>query len=83
MEHPVLVSTSQSLKTIQERKFSVPEEAGLEKSHCRWVYVFQKEFATVDPALVDVCFFFLVFFISSGEYKKVLTFEVCRMDNVS
>ena len=50
LEHPVLVSSSQSFKAIPERKLSVSE--GSKQSKC--VYVFQREYATVDPALVDV-----------------------------
>lgn len=58
MEHSTLVSVSNSLKAIPERKFSVNEESSLERSQkSKWVYVFQREYATVDPALVDVCLF--------------------------
>ncbi|XP_062178160.1 protein N-terminal asparagine amidohydrolase [Alnus glutinosa] len=54
MEHSTLVSVSNSLKAIPERKFSVNEESSLERSQkSKWVYVFQREYATVDPALVD------------------------------
>jgi protein N-terminal asparagine amidohydrolase len=58
MEHSTLVSVANSLKAIPERKFSVNEESSLERSQkSKWVYVFQREYATVDPALVDVCLF--------------------------
>ncbi|XP_021686642.1 protein N-terminal asparagine amidohydrolase isoform X2 [Hevea brasiliensis] len=54
MEHPVLVSASHALKAKQERKFSVSEESGSQRStQSRYVYIFQREYATVDPALVD------------------------------
>ncbi|PQP92303.1 protein N-terminal asparagine amidohydrolase isoform X2 [Prunus yedoensis var. nudiflora] len=54
MEHPALVSASNSFKAIPERRFSVPEESGPEKTpSSKWVYLFQREYATVDPALVD------------------------------
>ncbi|XP_016649918.1 PREDICTED: protein N-terminal asparagine amidohydrolase-like isoform X2 [Prunus mume] len=55
MEHPALVSASNLFKAIPERRFSVPEESGPEKTPpSKWVYLFQREYATVDPALVDV-----------------------------
>ncbi|XP_016513918.1 protein N-terminal asparagine amidohydrolase isoform X2 [Nicotiana tabacum] len=54
MEHPVLVSASSSLNDVEERKFSVSKDSSLSISrHNRWVYIFQREYATVDPALVD------------------------------
>ena len=57
-EHPVLVSSSHSFKAIPERKFSVSEQAGSEgSSQSKCVYVFQREYATVDPELVDVSLF--------------------------
>lgn len=55
MEHPILVSASESLNAIPKRKFSVSEESNAERSTSKCVYVFQREYATVDPALVDVC----------------------------
>lgn len=54
MEHPILVSASNSLKAIPVMDFSVKEESATKK---KWVYVFQREYATVDPALVNVCLF--------------------------
>lgn len=55
LEHPVLESSLHSFKSIPERKFSVSEQAGAEGStQIKCVYVFQREYATVDPALVDV-----------------------------
>ncbi|XP_034704638.1 protein N-terminal asparagine amidohydrolase-like isoform X2 [Vitis riparia] len=55
LEHPVLVSSSHSFKAIPERKFSVSEQAGSEGStQSKCVYVFQREYATVDPELVDL-----------------------------
>ncbi|KAK3010859.1 hypothetical protein RJ639_012965 [Escallonia herrerae] len=54
MEHPILVSSSHSFRDIPEGKFSVREESSLERStESRSVYVFQREYATVDPALVE------------------------------
>ncbi|XP_052194156.1 protein N-terminal asparagine amidohydrolase isoform X2 [Diospyros lotus] len=54
MEHPVLVSASSSVKAIPTWKFTIPEESGSEKSRqSKCVYVFQREYATVDPAYVD------------------------------
>lgn len=52
LEDPFLVSSSNTFKTIPERKFSVSEESSSERA--KWVYVFQREYATVDPAFVDV-----------------------------
>ncbi|KAK4411017.1 protein N-terminal asparagine amidohydrolase [Sesamum angolense] len=55
MEHPVLVSASNSFKSMAEMRVSVSENSssvGPEISKC--VYIFQREFATVDPALVDL-----------------------------
>ncbi|XP_071936288.1 protein N-terminal asparagine amidohydrolase-like isoform X1 [Coffea arabica] len=55
MEHPTLVSASCSFKSTPERKFSASEDSGLQRgTGCKWVYVFQREYATVDPALVDL-----------------------------
>ncbi|XP_065872149.1 protein N-terminal asparagine amidohydrolase isoform X1 [Euphorbia lathyris] len=54
MEHPFLASTSHSLKAMQERKISITEDCGSQRPiQSRWVYIFQREYATVDPALVD------------------------------
>ncbi|KAL0429318.1 UNVERIFIED_CONTAM: protein N-terminal asparagine amidohydrolase [Sesamum radiatum] len=55
MEHPVLVSASNSFKSMAEKRVSVSENSssvGPEIS--KFVYIFQREFATVDPALVDL-----------------------------
>lgn len=54
MEHPALVSAALSLKAIPEKEFPASEASsdGLTKS--RHVYLFQREYATVDPALVDL-----------------------------
>lgn len=46
LENPILVSASTSFKANPEKKFSVSERS-------KWVYLFQREFATVDPAFVD------------------------------
>ncbi|KAL1349198.1 hypothetical protein HN51_025709 [Arachis hypogaea] len=51
LENPILVSASNSFKAIPERKFSVSEDSTLERS--KWVYIFQREYATVDPAVVE------------------------------
>ncbi|KAK9058180.1 hypothetical protein SSX86_023020 [Deinandra increscens subsp. villosa] len=50
LEHPDLVSASHSFSAIPERKFVVSEES----IQAKCVYVFQREYATVDPALVEV-----------------------------
>lgn len=55
MEHPTLKSASCSLKDIPERKFTGSEESGSGRSRrSKCVYIFQREYATVDPALVDL-----------------------------
>ncbi|XP_019054333.1 PREDICTED: protein N-terminal asparagine amidohydrolase isoform X2 [Nelumbo nucifera] len=55
LEHPVLISATDSFKAIPERKISVPEGSGLEGStQIKHVYIFQREYATVDPALVEL-----------------------------
>ncbi|PWA35640.1 Protein N-terminal asparagine amidohydrolase [Artemisia annua] len=54
MEHDHLVSASCSFRATIERKFSVPEESGSQSSvQAKCVYVFQREYAIVDPALVE------------------------------
>ncbi|XP_071720310.1 protein N-terminal asparagine amidohydrolase-like [Rutidosis leptorrhynchoides] len=47
LEHPDLVSASRSFCAIPERNFSVSDQA-------KCVYVFQREYATVDPAHVEI-----------------------------
>ena len=57
MECPFLVDATKSFKSIPEMRFTDSEQFGVERSTmCKWVYLFQKEYATVDPALVDVFF---------------------------
>ncbi|KAL2330895.1 hypothetical protein Fmac_018476 [Flemingia macrophylla] len=51
LENPILLSASSSLKANLEREFSMSDESSPERS--KWVYIFQQEYATVDPALVD------------------------------
>ncbi|KAM1285862.1 hypothetical protein EV1_028405 [Malus domestica] len=54
LEHPALVEASASFKAIPERRFSVREESVMEATPPgKWVYLFQREYATVDPAFVD------------------------------
>lgn len=54
MKHPTLESVSDSFRAIAERKFSASEESNVERTTSKAVYVFQREYATVDPAHVDV-----------------------------
>uniref|UniRef100_A0A175YFF0 Protein N-terminal asparagine amidohydrolase n=1 Tax=Daucus carota subsp. sativus TaxID=79200 RepID=A0A175YFF0_DAUCS len=54
MKHPLLVSVSHSFRAISERKFSASDESNMERSTSKAVYVFQREFATVDPSCVDL-----------------------------
>lgn len=60
LENPFLVPAANSFKAIPERKFSVSEESGPDRS--KWVYVFQREYVTVDPAFVDVSNFPSLFY---------------------
>ncbi|KAK6162865.1 hypothetical protein DH2020_002706 [Rehmannia glutinosa] len=53
MEHPVLVSASNSFKSMAEKKLSV-SEISVQSKISKWVYIFQREFAIVDPSLVDI-----------------------------
>ncbi|KAF3673966.1 hypothetical protein FXO37_06674 [Capsicum annuum] len=54
MRHPVLVSASSAFNDVAERRFSASKDSNSSISrHNRWVYIFQREYATVDPALVD------------------------------
>ncbi|GAV78251.1 hypothetical protein CFOL_v3_21719 [Cephalotus follicularis] len=46
MEHPFLTCVSHSLKSMKARKVEVSTQG-------RFVYIFQREYATVDPSLVD------------------------------
>ncbi|KAF1866331.1 hypothetical protein Lal_00024338 [Lupinus albus] len=51
LENPVLLSASSSFKANPEKKFSVFDESNPERS--KVVYVFQREYATVNPEFVD------------------------------
>ncbi|KAJ0988128.1 hypothetical protein J5N97_006484 [Dioscorea zingiberensis] len=51
LEHPVLVSASARLIATPHRNFSVSDEQSPPLKH---VYVFQREYATVDPSRVDL-----------------------------
>ncbi|KAK9122665.1 hypothetical protein Sjap_012267 [Stephania japonica] len=53
LENPVLVSASDSFKALPERKISLSDECDSNGStQFKCVYVFQREYATVDPARV-------------------------------
>ncbi|KMT18419.1 hypothetical protein BVRB_2g025640 [Beta vulgaris subsp. vulgaris] len=54
MEHPALVSASLSFKAIPEKKFSTSDASSDEFTNGKHVYLFQREYATVDPGLVDL-----------------------------
>ncbi|XP_058225181.1 protein N-terminal asparagine amidohydrolase [Rhododendron vialii] len=55
MEHPILRSASSSFNDIPERNLTISEESGSGRSRrSKCVYVSQREYATVDPALVDL-----------------------------
>lgn len=55
MSHPVIISASDSFKNLEERNVSIGERDLESSTEDRYVYVFQREYATVNPALVDVC----------------------------
>ncbi|XP_068652903.1 protein N-terminal asparagine amidohydrolase isoform X2 [Aristolochia californica] len=53
LENPVLVTSSNSFKATPVKKVSHSQQADLKKTaYVKHVYVFQREFATVDPKLV-------------------------------
>lgn len=71
-----LVDATNSFKGTPEMRFTISEQSGVERSTMsKWVYVFQKEYATVDPALVDVIF------SPSLSLVKMLTheFQLCPL----
>lgn len=51
-----MLSSSHTFRDIPERNFTSSEESASERSpQPKFVYVFQREYATVDPAVVGVC----------------------------
>ncbi|KAE8673557.1 N-terminal asparagine amidohydrolase family protein, putative isoform 2 [Hibiscus syriacus] len=57
LEHPILVSATRSFKSIEERKVSgksMDSKLPTSSSNPKYVYLFQREYATVDPSLVHV-----------------------------
>ncbi|KAJ4892302.1 protein N-terminal asparagine amidohydrolase family protein [Raphanus sativus] len=48
MTHPVIISASESFKNLEEQRVT---ESSTEED--RYVYIFQREYAVVNPALVD------------------------------
>ncbi|KAL8137875.1 hypothetical protein V2J09_003876 [Rumex salicifolius] len=52
MEHPAVISAAVAFKATPEKLFSQHGSNG--QTPIKHVYVFQREFATVDPTLVDV-----------------------------
>ncbi|CAM8961082.1 unnamed protein product [Rhodiola kirilowii] len=55
MAHPYLVSASKGFNSIPERKVFDSEGIAVDGTKpMKYVYVFQREYATVDPALVDL-----------------------------
>ncbi|XP_010506366.1 PREDICTED: protein N-terminal asparagine amidohydrolase [Camelina sativa] len=53
MSHPAIISASESFNNLEERNVSFGERDSESSTKDRYVYVFQSEFATVNPALVD------------------------------
>ncbi|PWA47043.1 Protein N-terminal asparagine amidohydrolase [Artemisia annua] len=54
LEHDHLVDASRLFRATAERKFSVPEESGSQNNVQTCVYVFQREYAIVDPERVKI-----------------------------
>ncbi|XP_051143848.1 protein N-terminal asparagine amidohydrolase isoform X2 [Andrographis paniculata] len=55
MEHPLLVSASNTFNTVVEKNISISgNSSSVTSSVGKLVYIFQREYATVDPTLVDV-----------------------------
>ncbi|RWR73822.1 protein N-terminal asparagine amidohydrolase isoform X4 [Cinnamomum micranthum f. kanehirae] len=55
LEHPSLVAAVELFKAIPEEKYSGREQSNLENSLvAKHVYLFQREYATVNPALVEL-----------------------------
>lgn len=52
MTHSVIISASDSFKNLEEQRVT---ESCSRKD--RYVYIFQREYAVVNPTLVDVCMF--------------------------
>ncbi|CAN8286491.1 unnamed protein product [Cochlearia groenlandica] len=50
MNHPVIISASDSFKNLKEQNVEIDTESS--KNH-RYVYIFQREYAVVNPSLVD------------------------------
>lgn len=57
MKNPILESAARSFSSIEETKVSCSETSAPNK----YVYLFQGEYATVDPSLVHVCFPFILY----------------------
>ncbi|KAG9140607.1 hypothetical protein Leryth_022487 [Lithospermum erythrorhizon] len=53
MKHPLLMSASCLFNAMPERTFTAFQNSGSESAEGKHVYVFQREYATVDPELVD------------------------------
>ncbi|XP_020570760.1 uncharacterized protein LOC110017932 [Phalaenopsis equestris] len=49
LEHPMLIAASNRLKETPEEMVSFSEES----PPAKYVYVFQREYATVDPSVVE------------------------------
>lgn len=71
MTHPVIISASDSFKNLEEQR--VTESCSTKD---RYVYIFQREYAVVNPALVDVCMLYdirkLCFFFQIHSNDSVL-----------
>ncbi|XP_050387054.1 protein N-terminal asparagine amidohydrolase [Argentina anserina] len=71
LDDPSLESASNAFKAIPERKFSKPQDDS--DAERRWVYVFQREYATVDPAHVH--------FVGTDEATTCIGLAIRNPDN--
>lgn len=76
------MSASCSFQSIPERMISASENPGSERlMEHRCVYIFQREYATVDPAYVDVCSISVLFIMLSSYQYTVYFVQVCGDTN--
>lgn len=62
----MIMSASDSFKNLEELNVSFGERDSESSTKDRYVYIFQREFAVVNPALVDVCWCCLISPILKG-----------------
>lgn len=75
MNHPVIMLASDSFKNLEERNVSFGEIDSESSTKDRYVYIFQREYAVVNPELVDVCCFASLY-ISSFLVSLIIIFPL-------